>query len=72
MRHAGGLYGRLFGWALRPVHKVEAEAHHLHEIEQVGAAGETPYIAILGVFLFLVPVFLLMIGLVALGIYIAG
>jgi hypothetical protein len=71
-RHAGGLYRRLFRWALRPVRKIEAEAHHLHEVERTGESGETPYIAILGVFLFLVPIFGFMIGLAALGVYIAG
>ena len=56
MRHAGSLYSRGFRWVLRPIQEVEAEAHHLHEVEKVGESGETPFIAILGVFLFLVPV----------------
>ena len=59
-RHAGSLYQRAFR---RPVEKVEAEVHHLHEVEQRGESGETPFIAILGVFLFLVPIFLVMAGL---------
>jgi hypothetical protein len=29
---------------------------HLHEIEQTGSAGATPFIAILGVLLFLLPI----------------
>jgi hypothetical protein len=72
VRHAATLYGRVFRWARHPVRTVEAEAHHLHEIERTGSAGETPFIAILGVFLFLLPIFVLMVGLVILGIKLAG
>jgi hypothetical protein len=72
IRHAGSLYGRTFRWLLRPIHKVEAEAHHLHELEQRGASGETPFIAILGVFLFLLPIFALMLGLALLAVFLAG
>jgi hypothetical protein len=71
-RHAVGLYRRLLDAALRPVHAVEADAHHLHEIERVGQSGETPYIAILGVFLFLVPIFCIMLGLALLAVYLVG
>ena len=71
-RHAGSLYREIFRWAMRPVRAVEGEARHLHEVERVGAAGDTPFIAILGVFLFLVPVFLFMLGVAVLAIYIAG
>ena len=35
-RHAGGLYRKTFDTVLRPVRKIESEAHHLHEVEQVG------------------------------------
>jgi len=66
VRHARGRYRKLFDAVLRPVRKVEAKAHHLHELEQTGDSGETPLIAILGLFLFLLPIFLLMLGL-ALG-----
>jgi hypothetical protein len=59
-RHAGDLYRRALG---RPIQKLEQEAHHLHEVEQLGESGETPFIAILGVFLFLLPIFLVMAGL---------
>ena len=72
VRHAGSLYGRTFRWALRPVREVEAETHHLHEVERVGASGETPFIAILGVFLFLLPIFAFMLGLAIAASYIAG
>jgi hypothetical protein len=55
-RHAGGLYARVFRWFRRPVRTIEDEAHHLHGIEQEGSAGATPFIAILGVLLFLLPI----------------
>jgi hypothetical protein len=55
-KHAGGLYARLFRWARHPVETIEDEAHHLHEIEQTGEAGASPFIALLGVFLFLLPI----------------
>jgi hypothetical protein len=60
-RHAGSLYRRAFRGVLRPVQKVEAEAHHLHEVEQLGESPETPAIAFLGIFLFVFPIFLLML-----------
>ncbi len=46
----------MFRWVRRPVEAIEAEAHHLHEVEQAGESGEAPFIAILGVFLFLLPI----------------
>lgn len=55
-RHAGGLYRKVFRWFRRPVEAVEHEAEHLHDIEKDGSAGATPYIALLGVFLFLLPI----------------
>jgi hypothetical protein len=55
-RHAGGLYRRVFRWLRSPVKTIEGEAHHLHEIERAGESGEAPFIAILGVFLFLLPI----------------
>ena len=41
-----GLYRKTF--FRHPIQAVEAEAKHLHEIEQQGESGETPFIAILG------------------------
>ena len=70
MRHAGGLYRRCFRWARRSARQVEAEAHHLQEIERAGEAGETPYIAILGVFLFLLPIFLFIAGVSFIAYYV--
>jgi hypothetical protein len=45
-----------------PVREIEAEAEHLHEIEQEGESPATPFIAILGVFLFLLPIVLVLLG----------
>jgi hypothetical protein len=67
-RHAGGLYRRTFDFLRHPVRKVEEEAHHLREIEEVGESGETPFIAILGVILFLLPIFAVML-LIIMGVY---
>ena len=53
----------MFRWLRHPIGTVEAEAHHLHEVEERGESGETPFIAILGVFLFLLPIFAVMLGL---------
>lgn len=64
----GALYRRMFSVLGLPVRAIEAEAVHLHEIEQAGESGETPFIAILGIVLFLVPIFLVMLGL-AFGAY---
>jgi hypothetical protein len=46
----------VFRWARSPVKTIEAEAHHLHDVEQAGSSGKAPFIAILGVFLFVVPI----------------
>jgi hypothetical protein len=50
---------------------VEAEAHHLHEVEQIGESGETPFIAMLGLLLFLGSVFAVMLALAFLAYYLA-
>ena len=69
VRHAGSLYRRTFAWVAKPFRKAEAEAHHLHEIEETGESGETPYIAILGVFLFIFPIFLILLGVALIAYY---
>ena len=71
-RHAGGLYRRTFAWIAKPFRKVEAEAHHLREVEETGESGETPYIAILGVFLFVFPIFVVLLGLALIAYYAAS
>jgi len=70
-RHAGSLYRKTFAWLRRPVRKIEAEADHLREIERAGDSGETPFIAMLGVALFLTPIFLVIVGLAFAAYYIA-
>ena len=62
-RHAGGLYRKSLDRALRPIRKVEREVEHLHQVEQTGESAETPYIAILGLVLFLGSIFAIMVGL---------
>ncbi len=64
-----GRYGRVGRWILRPVRGVDLEVHRLHQVEQVGESGETPYIAIAGLLVFLVSVFLLMLGVSLLAYY---
>jgi len=71
-KHAGGLYRKTFDAVLRPVRRIESEAAHLHEVEQIGESGETPFIAILGVVLFVAPIFALMLGLAFAAYYLAG
>jgi hypothetical protein len=51
--------------------RAEAEAHHLHEVEHEGEAGESGYLATLGVFLFILPIFLVILGLALLAYYLA-
>jgi hypothetical protein len=58
-RHAGGARRAAFNpW--RALRKVEHKAGQLHAIEHSGASEWTPWIAILGLILFFVPVFVLM------------
>jgi hypothetical protein len=70
-RHAGDRYRRTFAWLRHPARNVEAEARHLREVEQAGEAGETPFVVIGGVVLFLIPIFLLMLGVALAAYYIA-
>jgi len=57
--------------ALRLIRGAEADVHHLHVIEQKGEAAETPFIAILGLFLFLSSIFLAMVSLALTAYYLA-
>lgn len=57
--------------ALRSIRGAGAEAGHLHAVEQAGEAWETPFIAILGLFLFFLPIFLVMLGLAFAAYYLA-
>jgi hypothetical protein len=70
-RLAGGIRGGSLLDPRRPLRTLEREAHHLHEIEQVGESEWTPWIAILGLVLFFVPVFVLMTALTLATAYLA-
>ncbi len=71
-QHAGSLYKRLFNAVRSPVQKIEDEVHHLQEVEREGESAETPAIAFLGLILFLLPIFLLMLGLAFAAYYLAS
>jgi hypothetical protein len=71
-RHAGNLYRRLLRKPTRPIEKLEAEARHLHDVEQRGESGVTPFIAIGGLILFLVPIVLFMLGVAFAAYYLAA
>ncbi len=71
VKDAGGRYRRVYVWARHPVRSTEAEAHHLHEVERAGESGETPYIAVMGLIVFLASVFLLMLGIALAAYYLA-
>ena len=71
-RHAASLYRRLYSAAVRPAHALEVEAAHLHELEHRGESGETPFLALLGLVMFLAPIFLVMLGLALLAAYLVG
>ena len=70
--YAGTLYGRTFSFLRHPVRKVESEAGHLHDVERAGESPETPLIVIVGLILFLIPIFLLIVGLSFAAYYLAG
>ena len=61
--HAGTLYRRAFSWLRHPVKRLEEEAEHLHKVEQAGESEVTPFIAIAGLILFLLPIVVLVLGL---------
>ena len=56
---------------MKLIKRAKSEAHHLHEVEHEGESGETPFLATFGVFLFLVPVFLVILGLAFAAYYLA-
>jgi hypothetical protein len=70
-RHAGTRYRKALTRLRHPVRGVEAEAEHLRTVEQEGESGETPFIAILGIILFLLPIFLVVLGLALAAYYLA-
>ncbi|MFL6030385.1 MAG: hypothetical protein ACJ74D_10175 [Gaiellaceae bacterium] len=62
-RLAGRTRGSAWFDPPRRFRTIEREAHHLHEVERVGESEWTPWIAILGLVLFFVPVLVLMTAL---------
>jgi hypothetical protein len=62
-RHAGTRYRKAFNRFRHPVREIESEVEHLREVEQEGESGETPFIAILGIILFLLPIVVVVLGL---------
>jgi hypothetical protein len=70
-KHASCLYGRSLHAALRPIRSAEADVRHLHAIEHEGEADKTPFIAIIGLILFFLPIFLVMVGLALAAYYLA-
>jgi hypothetical protein len=70
-KHAWGLYGRTLHGALKLIRGAEAESRHLYVVEEKGEAGETPFIVLLGLVLFFLPVFLVMLGLALAAYYLA-
>jgi hypothetical protein len=68
MTHAKRRYQRLFSAFRHPVHGIEHEAEHLHAIEREGESGETPFIALLGLILFLLPIVIVFLA-IAFGAY---
>jgi hypothetical protein len=69
--HAAGLYRKAFNATARPFRKLEAEVHHLEDVERAGESAETPLIAFLGIILFLLPIFAVMLGLAFAAYYLA-
>jgi hypothetical protein len=65
------MYGRSFRRLRHPVRRIEAEAEHLREVERVGESGETPFVAILGIVLFLLPIVALILGVAFAAYYLA-
>jgi len=55
--------------SLNVVRRLEREVHHVHEVERRGDSPETPFIALAGVFLFLVPIVLFVMGLAFVAYY---
>jgi hypothetical protein len=71
-RQAGSLYRKTLAFLRIRAHKIEAEVEHLREVEQAGESGEAPFIAIVGVLLFLLPIVALLLGIAFTVYFLAG
>ena len=54
-----------------PFRSIESEAEHLVEIERKGESAETPLVVLLGLILFLLPIFLVLLGVAFVVYYLA-
>jgi hypothetical protein len=72
VRHARTRYRRTFARFRHPVREIEAEVEHLRDVEREGESGETPFVAILGIIIFLLPIVLLILGLAFAAYYLAS
>jgi hypothetical protein len=72
LRHAGGRYRSLGRTVARPFRAAEHEVDHLHEVERKGESGETPFIAIAGLIVFLGSIFVVILGLAMLAYWLAS
>jgi hypothetical protein len=55
-----------------PFRTAEAHAQRLHEIEELGLDADAPMIALAGVFLFLVPIFIFLASAAFAAYYLSG
>jgi nitrogen fixation/metabolism regulation signal transduction histidine kinase len=71
VRHARARYDRTGARLRHPIRTIEAEAEHLREVEREGESAETPFVAILGIILFLLPIVAVILGLAFAAYYLA-
>jgi hypothetical protein len=69
---ADSLQRKMFAVFRTPVREIQAEAEHVRDVERAGDSGATPFIAMLGVILFLLLGLILMAGLILAAYYLAG
>jgi hypothetical protein len=72
LRQAGGRYRSLGRAVARPFRAAEHEVEHLHDVERAGESGETPFIAVAGLIVFLGSIFLVIFGLASLAYWLAS
>jgi hypothetical protein len=70
--HAAPLYRRPFAAARHELDALESEARRLHQVELEGQSPSTPFLALFGLVLFLMPLFCVVLGLALLAAWIAG
>jgi hypothetical protein len=70
--HGCGVCLRTYAWLTSPLRSVEAQTQRLHDIEQLGLDADAPLIALAGVVLFLLPVFLFLAGSAFGAYYLSG